>query len=67
MEKKIDTIVIGIILILNAVLGFVQEYRAEKSIEALKKMASLRATVIRNGREKSIDATELVPGDIIVL
>ena len=67
LGEKIDTIVIGIILILNAVLGFVQEYRAEKSIEALKKMASLRATVIRNGREKSLDATELVPGDIIIL
>lgn len=62
-----DTIIILVIVILNAILGFVQEYRAEKSLEALKKMAALNANVIRDGKIQSVDAEELVPGDIIVL
>ncbi|MBD3248688.1 calcium-translocating P-type ATPase, SERCA-type [Candidatus Woesearchaeota archaeon] len=62
-----DAIAIGIILILNAILGFVQEYKAEKAIEALKKMASLKAVAVRDGKERKIDAKELVPGDIIML
>jgi Ca2+-transporting ATPase len=65
--ETIDAIVIAVILLLNAVLGFAQEFRAEKAIEALKKMAGLKAVVIRDGTEKKIDASELVPGDIIVL
>jgi Ca2+-transporting ATPase len=65
--EKLDALVIGIILILNAVLGFIQEYKAEKSVEALKKMASLKAVVIRNGEKKKIDAKEIVPGDILVI
>ena len=67
LGERIDAIVIGIILILNALFGFYQEYRAEKSIEALKKLSSLKATVIREGKEKDIDAKLLVPGDIIKL
>lgn len=63
----VDATVIGIILVLNAVLGTAQEYKAERAIEALKKLASLQATVLRNGIEKKIDATLLVPGDIILL
>jgi len=66
-ESKVDAIVILIILILNAVFGFIQEYKAEKSIEALKRLAALKAKVIRNGKEKKIDSRELVPGDIILL
>src|SRR3989338_1849476 len=65
--ERLDAIVIGIILILNAVFGFIQEYRAEKSIEVLKKLASLKATVMRDGKEKDIDAKLLVPGDILKL
>ena len=65
--EPIDAIVIGIIVLINAMVGFVQEYKAEKSIEALKKLASLRATVIRDGKENEIDAKLLVPGDIIIL
>ncbi|MBU1112048.1 MAG: calcium-translocating P-type ATPase, SERCA-type [archaeon] len=67
MKEQVDAIVIGIIIVINAVLGFVQEYRAEKSIEALKKMASLKAKVFRNNKEIKIDSKMLVPGDIIIL
>lgn len=67
LKEYIDAIVILVILILIAVLGFVQEYRAESAIEALKKLASLKATVIRDGKKREIDAKELVPGDVIVL
>jgi len=62
-----DSILITIIVIVNAILGFAQEYKAEKSIEALKKLASLKATVIRDGKKERILAKELVPGDIIRL
>lgn len=67
LGEYIDAIVILVIIVLIAVLGFVQEYRAERSIEALKKLASLKATVIRDTQKKEIDAKELVPGDAIVL
>lgn len=62
-----DTIIILIIVLLNAVLGFVQEYRAEKSLEMLKKMAAPNATVIRENQIRNIGADELVPGDIVLL
>ncbi len=62
-----DTIVIVIIVVLNAVIGFVQEYRAEKAMEALKSMASPTATVRREGVVRTIPAEELVPGDIVLL
>src|SRR3989344_5980361 len=67
LGEYVDGIVIGAILILNAVLGFVQEFKAEKAIEALQKMASLKAKVIRDGEEVLLDASELVPGDIILI
>ena len=67
LKEELDAIVIGTIIILNAILGFYQEYRAERSIEALQKLASLKAKVIRNGKEKEVDSKNLVPGDIIVL
>ena len=65
--EYVDSMIISIIVIVNAVLGFAQEYKAEKSIEALKKLTSLKATVVRDGREERILAKELVPGDIIIL
>ncbi len=62
-----DTIVIIIIIILNAIIGFVQEYRAERAMEALQKMAAPTARIKRNGRRISVPASELVPGDIVLL
>ncbi|MBI2653556.1 calcium-translocating P-type ATPase, PMCA-type [Candidatus Woesearchaeota archaeon] len=67
LKEYIDAIVILIIVILISVLGFFLEYRAEKAIEALKKLTSLKATVIRDGKKQEIDAKEIVPSDIIVL
>ncbi len=66
-EVPIDTYVIVFILILNAIIGFVQEYKAEKSVEALKKIIAPKTRGIREGVEKLIPSKELVPGDIIVL
>jgi P-type Ca2+ transporter type 2C len=65
--STVNALVIGAIVILNAVVGFIQEYRAEQSIEALKKMTALRATVVRDGKRKEIESSLLVPGDIVVL
>jgi Ca2+-transporting ATPase len=65
LHEYIDSAVIVAILIVNAVLGFFQEYRAEKAIESLKKIAALQATVIRDGLKRRINSTKLVPGDVI--
>ncbi|HRK62535.1 MAG TPA: cation-translocating P-type ATPase [Candidatus Omnitrophota bacterium] len=62
-----DSIVILIIVVLNAVIGFIQEFRAEKAMEALKAMSSPTADVLRANQKKVIPAAELVPGDIVML
>ena len=62
-----DTFVIAASVLLNGIIGFVQEYRAERALQALQKMAAPTANVIRNGRNTSIPAAEVVPGDILVL
>lgn len=64
---SIDGAMILLIVFLNAIFGFAQEYRAEKAVESLKKMAISTARVIRDGKEQEILSTLLVPGDIIIL
>ena len=66
-EGFTDTIIILIVVILNAVIGVAQESKAEKSLEALKKLSSHASKVIRNGKEQVIPARELVPGDLVVI
>ena len=63
----IDSIIIIAIVIFNAIMGLVQEQKAEKSIEALRKMTAPVAKVIRNGKVQEVKASEVVPGDIVML
>ncbi len=66
-EEAVDAIIIFIIIIASAVLGFTQEYRSEKAVEALKKMTTPTALTVRDNKETRIPASQLVPGDIILL
>ena len=63
----IESIAIAVIVLFAVLLGFIQEYRAERAIEALKQMAAPTASVLRDGVEVKIPARELVPGDLILL
>ncbi|MEF8900253.1 MAG: cation-transporting P-type ATPase [Halovenus sp.] len=63
----VDAVLIGTILLLNGIFGFVQEFRAEQSLEALREMATPEVTVRRQGEEREIESTALVPGDIVLL
>ncbi|MGA1980061.1 MAG: calcium-transporting P-type ATPase, PMR1-type [Sedimentisphaerales bacterium] len=67
LQEWVDAIAIIAIVILNAILGFIQEHKAEKSLAALKKMASPTSKVIRDGQRAVISSFELVPGDLIEL
>lgn len=62
-----DTIIILIIILLNAIVGFIQEFRAEKSMEALQKMTITQTQVLREGQAVVLSSTELVPGDVVML
>ncbi|HJW16944.1 MAG TPA: cation-translocating P-type ATPase, partial [Flavisolibacter sp.] len=64
---KADTLIILVIVFLNAIVGLVQEYKAEKAMEALRKMAASHATVIRQGVTLIIPSDQVVPGDIVLL
>ncbi len=65
--EPIDTIAIIVIVIINGIVGFVQEYRAEKAVQALKKMAESYINVRRNNAIHSVPVSEIVPGDIVML
>ncbi len=67
LKEMTDFYVIAVVVVLNSILGFVQDYRAEEAIAALKKAMSLKAAVIRNGNERKVDAASLVPGDIMLV
>ncbi|MFH0885361.1 MAG: cation-translocating P-type ATPase [Candidatus Micrarchaeota archaeon] len=67
LDEMLDAAMILAIVVLQGVLGFIQEYRAEKSFEALKKMVSPKASVIRDGEVVVVDAREIVPGDLVLL
>jgi Ca2+-transporting ATPase len=66
-ESFADTIIIMIVVIVNAVLGVYQENKAEKAIEALREMAAATSKVVRGGRVMTVKSEELVPGDVILL
>ena len=63
----VEAIAIAVIVLFAVLLGFVQEYRAERAIEALRQMAAPTATVLRDGEEVDVPARDLVPGDVILL
>src|SRR5438132_4258119 len=62
-----DAVLIIVIVVMNAILGFVQEYRAERSLEALKNLAAPKAHILREGGIVAVPSRELVPGDVAVL
>ncbi|UCD40078.1 MAG: HAD-IC family P-type ATPase, partial [Candidatus Bathyarchaeota archaeon] len=67
LETYADALAIGAIVALNAAIGFIQEYRSEKAMEAMEKLTAPRARVVRGGREVIIPAREIVAGDILLL
>ncbi len=67
LGHTIDTIVILAVVVLNAVIGFVQEGRAEQALEAIRNMISPKASVLREGRRVTLPAVEIVAGDILLL
>lgn len=67
LREWVDTIVIIAIVIINAIIGYIQEGKAEKAMESIMDMISPTATALREGEKKEIDAKELVPGDILFL
>ncbi len=67
MGHALESVAIAVIVLFAVILSFIQEYRAERAIEALRRMAAPTASVIRHGKEKKIPARELVVGDIILL
>jgi Ca2+-transporting ATPase len=63
----VDTLAIVVIVLLNAVIGFVQAWRADRALAALQQLAAARATVLRGGERQAVPASRLVPGDIVLL
>ncbi len=67
LEHWIDTAVILGVVVINALIGFIQEGKAEKALEAITRMLPLEATVIRDGKRQTVTAADLVPGDVVLL
>ena len=67
LGEHTDAVVILAVVLVNAIVGTVQERRAERSMAALRRMASVHARVLRDGTERSLEASELVPGDVVNL
>ena len=67
LGHELEAVVIAIIVLFAVVLGFVQEYRAERAMEALREMAAPSASVVRDGQEQEVAARDLVPGDLVLL
>lgn len=65
LGEKLDALMIAVIVFINAIVGFIQEYRVEKAIEQLKKLMTSNCVVVRNGQLYQIPSTQLVPGDLI--
>ena len=65
--ELIDTLAIVVIVLLNALIGFVQAWRADRALAALQQLAAARATVLRGGERQALPASQLVPGDIVLL
>ncbi len=65
--EYVDSLIILAIVVCNAVIGTVQELRADRAIEALKKMSSPHAWVLRDGKRQRVESWELVPGDVVIL
>lgn len=67
IDKFTDAAVIAAVLVINAIIGFIQERKADRSVHALMQMAAPTSTVVRDGKECEVDAVDLVPGDLVLL
>jgi Ca2+-transporting ATPase len=67
LQEYVEAIAIGVIVLMNGIMGFIQEYRTERTLEALKRMAAPTAKVYRDGRITEIEARLIVPGDVVLL
>jgi magnesium-transporting ATPase (P-type) len=67
LQDRTDSLVILVIVILSTLLGFFQEYRAERALRELKKFITMRATVMRDGALSVVETKRIVPGDVVVL
>jgi magnesium-transporting ATPase (P-type) len=67
IDEYTDAAVIAAVLVINAIIGFIQERKADRSVHALMQMAAPTSTVVRDSKEREVDAVELVPGDVVLL
>ncbi|HRE32685.1 MAG TPA: cation-transporting P-type ATPase, partial [Candidatus Berkiella sp.] len=67
LNHAVDAVIIILVVIVNTIIGYIQEGKAEKALEAIQNMVAPHASVLRHGKRISIDARQLVPGDIVLL